>query len=170
MTTITQTGNAVARQSAKLADAIAYFPIDYLPFANRALDRVRPDIFVMVETEIWPNFLAAAARRRIPTVLVNGRISDKSLRRGRRWGWLLSWATSNIDRCLMQTQADAERILSLGARPDSVQVVGSTKFDQEDAQLPGEAVAALRADLGLPDGAPVLVAGSTNPRGRTNLC
>jgi len=163
VTTITQAGSAVARQSAKLADAVAYFPLDYLLFVRRALNRVRPDVFVMVDTEIWPNFLAAARRSGIPAVLVNGRISDKSLRRGRKWAWLLSWAASSIDFCLMQTQGDAERIVSLGARPDSVRVVGSTKFDQEGAHLPLRAVEALRGDLGLPDGVPVVVAGSTNP-------
>jgi len=162
-TTITQTGHAVALKSARLADAIAYFPLDLIPFVNRALDRVRPDVFVMVDTEIWPNFLAAARRRGIRTVLVNGRISDKSLKGGKRWPWLLKWATSNIDQCLMQTDEDGFRIISLGARPASVHIVGSTKFDQEGGQLTPADVDVLRADLGLPDGSPVLVAGSTNP-------
>ena len=163
VTTITQTGNAMARKSAKLADAIAYFPLDFPPFVNRALSRVKPDIIVVVETEMWPNFLSAAKRRGIPIVLANGRISDRSLQRGRRWRWLMSWAASNIDHCCMQTETDAERIRSLGARAESIRVFGSTKFDQEGGRLPEEAVGELRADLGLPEGAPVFVAGSTNP-------
>jgi len=163
VTTITQTGNAMARKSAKSADAVAYLPLDYPIFVNRALNRVKPDVIAIVETEIWPNFLAAAKRRGIPTVLVNGRITDKSLRRSRKWRWLMSWAVSNIDYCCMQTRTDAERIRSLGAKPESVSVFGSTKFDQEGSQLPDDAIRALRAELGLADGVPVFVAGSTNP-------
>jgi len=163
VTTITQTGNAVARKSAGPADAVAYLPLDYPMFVNRALNRVRPDVIVILEAEMWPNFLAAAKRRRIPTVLVNGRISDRTLRRSRRWRWLLSWAVSNIGCCCMQTQADAERIRELGARPESVHVFGNTKFDQEGGQLPNDAVRALKTDLGLPDGARVFIAGSANP-------
>lgn len=162
-TTITQTGNAVARKSCRLADAVAYFPIDAVPFVYRALNRVRPDVLVMIDTEIWPNLLAAARRRGIRTVLANGRISDKSLRGGKRWPWLLRWATSNIDQCLMQTDEDGFRIISLGARPQSVHVIGSTKFDEKGGQLPPSEVDALRADLGIPEAALVLVAGSTNP-------
>ena len=163
VTTITQTGNTVARKPAKSADAVAYLPLDYPPFVSRALNRVKPDAVVIVEAEFWPNFLSAAKRRGISTVLVNGRFSDRSLQRGRRWHWLMSWATSNIDFFCMQTETDAERIRSLGARPESVRVFGSTKFDQEGAQLSPDEVAALRKKLNLPDGAPVFVAGSTNP-------
>lgn len=162
-TTITQTGNAVARKSCKLADIVAYFPLDLLPFVNRALHRVRPDAFVMVDTEIWPNFLAAARRRGARTALVNGRISDRSLKGGRRMPWLFRWATSNIDRFLMQTDEDARRIVSLGADRGAVVVAGSTKFDEKGGRLPAPDVEALRFDLGIPVGAAVIVAGSTNP-------
>ena len=163
VTTITQTGSAVARKSAKSADAVAYLPLDYPILVNRALNRVRPDVIVILEAEVWPNFLAAAKHRGIPIILVNGRVSDRSLRRSRRWRWLLSWAVSNITHCCMQTQVDAERIRELGARLESIRVFGNTKFDQEGAQLPDDAVRALRVDLGLPDGARVFVAGSANP-------
>lgn len=163
LTTITRTANAVARDSAEHLDAIAYLPLDYPMILNRAFDRVRPDVLVIVEAEIWPNLLNAARRRGIPTVLVNGRVSDRTLRRGRRWRWLTSWATSNIDYCCMQTDADAERIQLMGAKPEAVRVLGNLKFDQEGAQLADNTVRLLRADLGLPDGYPALVAGSTNP-------
>jgi len=163
VTTITQTGNDVARKSAKAADVVAYFPIDYLPCVYRALRRIRPDAFVMVETEIWPNFLAALKRMGVPRVLVNGRISDRSFARGRKWRWLYSWAAANIDHCCMQSQTDADRIEILGARPESVQVFGNTKFDQDGVQVGPADVRRLRADLGLPpEGASVFVAGSTN--------
>ena len=164
VTTMTQTGNAMARKSSKNADAVGYFPLDYPGIVHRALNRVRPDVFVMVETEIWPNFLAAAKRRGVSTVVVTGRISDTNFKRAHIWWrWLLSWGASNIDYFCMQTELDAGRIRGLGVRPERVRVLGNTKFDQDGAQLPYEATKALRADLGLPDGAPVFVAGSTNP-------
>jgi len=163
VTTITQTGNEVAQKSAKAADKVSYFPLDYPFIVARALNRVHPDVFVMVETEIWPNFLAAAKRRGVPTVLVNGRISDRSFKRGMRWRWLLSWAIKNVDYCCMQSDMDAERILALGAPPESVQVVGNLKFDQDGAEMHESEVSKLRADLGIAEGIPVLVAGSTNP-------
>lgn len=163
ITTVTQTGNAMAQKSAKEQDTVAYLPLDFPLFVNRGLDRVRPDVIVIMEAEMWPNFLAAAKRRNIPTILVNGRISDRSLRRSRKWRWLISWALSKFDYFCMQTSVDAERILALGAKPEAVSVCGNTKFDQEGAQLPHKAVESLRADLGLPEGVPVFVAGSTNP-------
>ena len=163
VTTITQTGNAVALKSAKSADAVAYLPLDYPLLVNRAMNRVKPDILVTVEKEIWPNLLAAAKKRGIPTALVNGCMSDKGFRRGSRWRWLMSWAFSNIDRLCMQTRTDAERMTAFGVPEELISVFGSTKFDQEGGQLDEEAVRALKADLGLPDGAPVFVAGSANP-------
>ena len=162
VTTITQTGNAIARKSARRADAIAYFPMDYPWIVGRAFDRVRPDIIVLMETELWPNFLSAAKHRGIPIVLSNGIISDRTMKQHRRWHWLVRSAVSNIDHCCMQNSESADRIIGLGAPRERVQVFGSTKFDQESGRLSGEAVKALRADLGLAE-VPVFVAGSTNP-------
>jgi 3-deoxy-D-manno-octulosonic-acid transferase len=163
VTTITQTGNAMALKAAKSADAVAYFPVDYPLPVSRALNRVRPDVFVMVEGEIWPNFIWSMKRRGIPMILVNGRVSDRNFKQSRRWRWLMSWTISKIDRFCMQTEVDAERICALGAAPDAISVCGSTKFDQAEAQLDEAAATVLRADLGIPAGAPVFVAGSTNP-------
>lgn len=162
VTTITQTGNSVARKSAKRADAVAYFPLDYPWIVNKALNRVRPDVIVLMETEFWPNFLSAARRRGIPIVLANGIISDRTYRQHKRWHWLVSWAISNIGHYCMQNAESADRIIKLGAPEERVRVLGSTKFDQESGRLSEDEVKALRADLGLDD-APVFVAGSTNP-------
>ena len=163
VTTITQTGNAMASKSAKRADAIAYFPLDYPWIVSKAFDRVRPDIIVLMETEFWPNFLSAARRRGIPIVLANGIISDRTMRQRRRWHWLVRWAVSNIDQCCMQNRESADRIIELGAPEERVRVLGSTKFDQESGRLSEEAVRALKADLGLSPEISVFVAGSTNP-------
>src|SRR5690606_10175377 len=79
ISTTTQTGQAVAREKFPGCE-IVYFPLDFTWAVNRALDRVRPDLIVLVELELWPNFIFAANRRRIPLVLINGRLSEKSHR------------------------------------------------------------------------------------------
>lgn len=163
LTTITQTGNSMARKAATDADAIGYFPLDYPITVNRALDRLRPDVFVMVEVELWPNVLDATARRGVPSVLINGRVSDRSYRRFRWFAWLMSWAVSHVDYGLMQTATDAERIKDMGAKKAKIDIVGSSKFDQEGGRLTDESVSELRRSFGLAEGIPVFVAGSTNP-------
>lgn len=163
VTTITKTGNDIACKSAKFANAVSYLPMDYPFFINRAFSRIRPDALVLMEAEIWPNLLATARRRRVPMVLANGRITDKAMHSGPIWRWLGAWAYANIDHCCMQTEDDAERIRSLGAHPDAVQVTGNTKFDQEGSHLAEKAVLALKTDLGIGAESLVFVAGSTNP-------
>lgn len=163
LTTITKTGNDMAHKSAKAADVISYLPLDHPLLINRAFRRIRPDALIIMEAEIWPILLATAKRRGVPIILANGIITDLAMCRGPVARWLLSWAYSNIDHCCMQTEDDAAGIVSLGARPETVRVLGSTKFDQEGAQLPDEAVQILRTDLGIPNGDRVFVAGSTNP-------
>ena len=106
-----------------------------------------------METEFWPNFLAAARKRSIPVVLANGIVSGRTMVRS---------SVSDITYCLMQNRESAERIMALGVPSERVQVLGSTKFDQESGRLSQEAVKALRVYLGL-DESPVFVAGSTNP-------
>ncbi len=163
LTTITKTGNDIARKSAKAADAVSYLPMDYPLFINRAFSRIRPDALVLMEAEIWPNLLATARRRGVPMALANGRITDKAMNSGPIWRWLGAWAYANIDRCCMQTEDDAERIRSLGAHPDAVRVTGNTKFDQEGSHITEEAVLTQKTDLGIGAESPVFVAGSTNP-------
>lgn len=163
MTTLSQPGNAMARKQAVHADAVSFFPLDYPLFIHRALNRVRPDVFVMVEAEMWPNFLAATKRRGIPTVIVNGSISENTVSRLRRFGWLGLTGASMIDYCCMQTTQDAERVRALGARKDSIRILGNTKIDQDAGRLSEDDVCAIRADLGLAGDGPIFVAGSTNP-------
>lgn len=162
VTTITQSGNAVAKKFIRPEDRAGYLPLDYPPFVLRALDRVRPDVFVMVESEIWPNFLFFAKKRRVPTVLINGRVSEQSHRRALKFRWLMSWAVSGIDRLCMQTDADEKRIKAIGAKSGQVSVFGCTKFDGDDERLSLEETAHLKRDLGIPEGSRVFIAGSTN--------
>jgi 3-deoxy-D-manno-octulosonic-acid transferase len=105
----------------------AWLAWDYPGATRRMLARARPVLGMLMETELWPNLVFAAKRARIPLALVNARLSDRSLRRGRRWGALIVPALSSLDRVIAQTAADAERLAELG-RAD-VTVAGNVKFD-----------------------------------------
>lgn len=163
VSTTTTTGNEMAKKAIPDVDQVIYFPLDLPIVVRRALDAVSPDVFVCVESELWPNFLAAVHSRGIPVIMVNGIISDKTYRRGLAIRGLYSWALSNIDRFLIQTDADASRMISLGASPKSVEIAGNCKFDQADEELTPSEVDEMRRKYGLMNGSPVFVAGSTNP-------
>ena len=128
VSTTTPTGRGLA-QERKDIDRIVYFPLD-LPIAvKRSLNRIHPELVIVAETEIWPNFLRECRRRGIPVVMVNGRISDKSYPRymaGRRW---LRSVLDDYRVLGMQSETDAERIRAIGAPPDKVVVYGNMKYD-----------------------------------------
>src|SRR5260370_6176380 len=121
------------------ADAVIYFPLDWAFCVRRALDAVQPSVVPVLETEIWPNFLRQAGRRRIPVIFVSGRVSDRSFARYqsylRVFGFFLrpflKSALSNASAFLMQSEKDAERVRALGAPADRVQLSGNLKYDLE---------------------------------------
>lgn len=161
--TTTATGQAQAVKLVGTAGDVIYFPFDLLPCVWSTLTRIRPRLIVLVETELWPNLLAVAALLGCKIVLVNGRISDRSLRGAARCAPLYRWMTANVDRFCMQSQEDAERIKRLGAPPERLVVTGNAKFDQAMVTVPlGEQVT-LRNALGFKRDEPVVLAGSTHP-------
>ncbi|HEY3377826.1 MAG TPA: 3-deoxy-D-manno-octulosonic acid transferase [Armatimonadota bacterium] len=161
--TTTDTGHAQAQKAVGDHGQVIYFPFDFLPCVWLALTRVRPDLVVLVETELWPNFLAVAQLLGCKTMIVNGRISERSLRGSRYLAPLYRWMTRNVDRFCMQSEEDAARIIRMGADPARVTVVGNSKFDQVGAKVTlGEQVK-LRNALGLTRDEPVVLAGSTHP-------
>jgi len=163
VSTTTTTGHEIARKSIPEAEHIIYFPLD-LPFVvRRSISAVRPDVFASVESEIWPNFLAALREQGVPALIVNGIVSDRTMRWGMRIRPIYRQALSNVARCLMQTQADADRIVALGAPPERVQVVGNCKFDQEGDGLGAAQVEEIRRRFRFANGCRVMVAGSVNP-------
>ena len=139
ISTTTQTGYTLAKQRMPFADAVIYFPLDWSFCVRRVLEAVKPAVVVILETEIWPNFLHEAQRRGVDVLFVSGRISDRSFARWQTWfgslGFflkpLLKSALSSASAFLMQTQQDADRILGLGAPPDRVHVSGNLKYDLE---------------------------------------
>jgi 3-deoxy-D-manno-octulosonic-acid transferase len=140
-----------------------YYPIDRSSFVRRSLIAMHPEAIVLVEAEIWPNFLWAADHLGIPTFLVNARLSPKSYRGYRRFGFLFRPLFASFSGVGCQNEADAERLRQLGCRPESIEVVGSLKFDAaklEERRLLD--VPRLLAQLGVPPDAPVIVGGSTH--------
>ena len=163
LSTTTATGQALARNRFPELEVL-YFPLD-LPFAVRkTLDRVKPSAVCVVETEIWPNFLAECDRRGIPVALVNGRISDRSYQRYRRVGRLLRPVLDGFAFMTMQSESDLARILRLGAPADRASVAGNLKYDVDlesfEARMRDRRIA-VDAALALPDDRPLIVAGST---------
>ena len=160
---VTVGGYDMARQIMPEADAIINFPLD-LPFvASSMVSRIRPGIFIMVETELWPNFLRAIRERNIPAMMMNGRISEKSANSYRYLSSLLRDMLNTINLFCMQSSIDAKYITQLGADPKKIIVTGNTKFDQTYAEVSPEDLATYKTELGLGEDAwPVIVAGSTH--------
>lgn len=130
LSTVTVTGQEVAGKSlGGCTDGIFYFPFDLPGICSSFLDRVRPDLLAILETELWPNLLAECARRRIPAVLLNGRLSDRSLRGYARFRTWISGVLACLETIAMQTREDADRVRALGADPSRVLVTGNMKFD-----------------------------------------
>jgi 3-deoxy-D-manno-octulosonic-acid transferase len=163
LSTTTTAGNAIARKSVPEADNVIYFPLDVVPAVRRTLDAVTPRVFASMESEIWPNFLYHCRRRSIPVAIVNGIVSDRTYRWGRKFRSLYKWTLGAVDTLKMQSQEDANRIIALGARPERVEVIGNCKFDQLSSGLSDEGRREWRSLLRLRNGEPVFVAGSTNP-------
>ncbi|MBQ9571927.1 MAG: tetraacyldisaccharide 4'-kinase [Acidaminococcaceae bacterium] len=156
-------GYNMAKQIIPEADAIIYFPLDLAWVAESVVRRVHPGIFMPVETELWPNFLRALRERNIPVMMVNGRISERSVK---TYQYLFSiWRDMlrTVSRFCMQSSIDANYITHLGADPQKIFVTGNTKFDQTYAEVTPEDLANYKMELGLDkDAFPVILAGSTH--------
>ena len=160
MSTTSIPGRETARRRLG-ADAVMLLPIDVRWVTGRVMRRLQPRCLVLVETEMWPALIRAAARRAVPCAIVSGRVSARSAGRYARVRWLMRAMLAHVSACAMQTAADAARIVALGAPPERVRVIGSLKFARaaNDCTTPA-AVSALSAQLGA---RPVLVAASTHP-------
>ncbi len=162
VTTITDSGLAMARRALREADVLLYAPYDTGLFTRRAARRLAPDLLVLEYTEIWPNLIRSARRAGARIALTNGRLDPEKLSRYRALFRAIGNPLAGIDLFLMRSDEEAERVLALGAAPDRVWVTGNTKFDALSLDPPGERDALLRAEMGLEAGTPVLMAGSTH--------
>ena len=130
ISTITLTGQTLAREVFKHdAAKIFYFPFDWRWAARRTLNAINPDTVLVMETELWPNFLRECKQQNIPVALVNGRLSEQSFRRYRIFKGFMRRVLSCLDLAVMQTTADAERLSALGMDTEKTRVSGNVKFD-----------------------------------------
>ena len=164
LSTTTMTGQALARRNVQDVDAVFYFPFDLGIFVRRTLDLVRPRLFVMMETEIWPNLLRECRRRGVKTAIVNGRLSRRSYPRYRLVRGFIARVLDDIDSFCVQSEQSARRFIDLGANPGRITVTGSLKFDSLD--LPSPTLQSRPRDrvlrfFRIPASRSVIVAGST---------
>ena len=129
VSTTTLTGQLIARTRLPNVDAVFYLPFDLPPFVNRTLKIVKPRLFIMMETEIWPNLLRACRKTGVKTILVNGRISSRSYPRYKMARSFFRSVLADVDRFCMQSDESAQRIIEIGADPSKVTVTGSLKFE-----------------------------------------
>jgi len=159
--TITKTGNDLAKKIFAKDAIVIYFPLDFSFIVKKVIKLIRPKAYVMVETEIWPNFLKEIERRAIAAILINGRISDRSFGKYKIVKQFLRKILRNMNALCMQSKVDAGRVIELGARHERVKVTGNMKFDVQAKMAPviGDNI---RRELGMGEADELLVAGSTH--------
>jgi 3-deoxy-D-manno-octulosonic-acid transferase len=163
LSTTTVAGQQVAAQLQHL-DGVFYAPFDWTMIVRRTLDVVKPRVFIMIETEIWPNLLHACRARGVTTIVINGRISSRSYPRYRLIRPFFSRVLADVDRFCMQSEESLRRIVNLGADPARVTMTGSLKFDS--VEIPSAASHARSRErvlryFRIASNRPVIVAGST---------
>jgi 3-deoxy-D-manno-octulosonic-acid transferase len=159
---VTANGYAMAKKIIPEADSVIFFPLDLPWLSKNVIARIKPKVFLLVETELWPNFLRSTREFNIPVMMVNGRISDKSVRRYQYLRGILKDMLNAVDRFCMQSQIDSQYIISLGADPKKVFVTGNTKFDQTYTDVDCIEKENLLRELGLTEKRQLVVAGSTH--------
>lgn len=159
--TTTEAGAAFAKSTlGNQVDFFIPFPLDLLPSVGKFLDLVDPDLFLQVETDFWPNFLHALRRRKVPAVLVNGRVSSRSFIRYRRWRLFFKPLFRSFAALCMQTGEDVERMVQLGVDVDAVKTLGNLKYEAAGLEPVGGEIG--REDFGIPAERMVWAAGSTH--------
>lgn len=164
ITTVTETGHSVAKNLARDDEIVLFLPFDISFVVKRVIANIRPALLIIAETELWPNLIRETYHNRAGVVLVNGRISEHSFRRYRLIRFMLGPILKRVSLFLMQTEADRNRAISLGADISRVRVCGNMKFDSAvSVTAPVEERRNLRALLNLKEDEKFFVAGSTHP-------
>jgi 3-deoxy-D-manno-octulosonic-acid transferase len=163
ISTVTTTGNKIARGIAREGDFVSYLPLDLSFIIRSVVDRIQPSAFVIVETEIWPNLISYLYTKNIPVLVVNGRISDASFRGYFSIKFLLKTVLNKINLFCVQTERDAKRLIRLGVVKDKIEMTGNMKFDITDYADFKKDYTDYKIKLGLESGGKLFVAGSTHP-------
>src|SRR5580704_17518871 len=163
VSTTTETGQRLARERLVNTDGVFYFPLDWVVPVRRALRGICPSAVIVMETEIWPNFLREARRSAIPVIFANARISEKSFSRFERSRFLIGEffepTLQDPELFLAQTEDDAKRLIGMGAPEERVEITGNMKYDVETPAI-GRFGTWLGTQVRQQERWPVLVAGS----------
>lgn len=161
VSTITPAGRETAERLLGKEIPVIYFPLDFYPCVKRAIKFIRPRAFVALETELWPNFLFQAHKSGCILILANGRISPRSFRRYKNFRWLFRRVLEKFKVLMVRDLEDANYFIALGAVPERIRVFGNIKYDGLLEQAKENLPALIQQRLQLPEGKPVIVAGST---------
>jgi 3-deoxy-D-manno-octulosonic-acid transferase len=161
VSTTTLTGNDMIKKAGKgSVDAVFYYPLDLSCIVSSVVRKIDPRLYVMIETELWPNMLRTLKSHKVPVVLANGRISDASFRNYRRIKFITGKMLSCVSAACVQTERDAEKIKYLGKHADNVFVCGNMKFDATLRDLKTPLFTKEQMGFGADD--MVIIAGSTH--------
>ncbi len=163
MSTTTDTGYERAQTLYGKDMSVFYYPFDFSWVVKKAFNRIKPDLCVLVELEVWPNFVQTAADRGIPVVVFNGRLSDKSFPRYQKIRRLTKWMFDKVSLFLVQSQEYADKFAALGVAKDKVIVTGSVKYDTAQLGDKIEGSDLLAESLGIDKDQRLFVAGGTGP-------
>jgi len=158
LSTVTPTGNKITQAIAKNGDFVTYLPLDIGFIVKKVIDKIRPSLFIIVETELWPNLISYLAKKKIPIAIVNGRISDHSFKGYLLLKFLLKPILNKINLFCVQANQDQERLIRLGVRQEKIQVSGNMKFDVTPPVLK-----VAKSNLKIKDEEQLFVCGSTHP-------
>ncbi|MDD5478028.1 MAG: 3-deoxy-D-manno-octulosonic acid transferase [Candidatus Omnitrophica bacterium] len=164
ISTVTATGNKVAGGLVNSGDFLTYLPLDFSFIVSKVLKKINPCVFIIAETEIWPNLISCLYKQRIPVITVNGRISDRSYAGYSAIKLFIRTILRKVNRFCMQSEADALRLQNLGVEKQNIQVTGNVKFDIDLEESSAINVLAYRQKLWLGQNDKLLVCGSTHPR------
>jgi len=163
MSTTTITGQKIAQELfSKDISLIFYFPFDFAFTVRRVLNRVNPSLVLVMETEIWPRFLYECAKRKIPVAIVNGRLSEKSVRGYKLFKPFIRRVVNNLSLALMQTESDAKRMRKIGLAAEKILITGNIKYDVEENENELSLTENFRARFGFNEERPLIVAASTH--------
>lgn len=162
LSTSTETGQEIARKLVTAATAHIYYPLDLPRVVRKVLDRVRPDLFIPVETELWPNFIRICRERGTRIIMVNGRISPRSFGRYRATRFFWRGILGSLDDAGVISRTDGERLAAIGMPQQRIHVLGNAKYDSLAARVFPELAQEIAGRLGIAPGEEALVAGSTH--------
>jgi len=157
----TNTGIQVARKNYK-EEMVFYFPLDFGFVTERVIKKIKPSIIILMELEVWPNFLRSADRRGIKTLIINGRISEKSFNLQRRFWFLLEGCYRRIAHICVQTKEYADRFRALGVESEKIEITGTMKYDSVQTDVDDKEVSELKKILNIKEGEKVLLGASTH--------